>query len=489
MVTRRSSDAAPPATPIAPVVKRKRRASCLGEQERRERKRAIDREAQRSLREKTKTHIAELERTIRILRDQDRNGATASLLSEIEGLRAENERLRDIIDGVKSVLGSELFPRTTQCTNNGGGNEGKSPAASSAGRQSPLPRRSEPSKAHPESKPPLHLPSLPQDQTPITNPPFDFSAPVPMTSRRVDLDGMVLPDLPYNTTDPKLDLSLDLQPVSEVTHEMDLDHPDSPITAAFAPLFTEIFGPGWRCPSPIVLHIGNPPTTASPSTTTICPTWKKSNELFGQVFSYRPGTATSRSNSRLESVEAGFLFRGIRDGWSSFDEWKQSPALKILKSVDEFLFVNLPKLERLATAYKSYKLLKYYLSATKADLENVPKWLRPSPSQSGTSHPIALDFFAWPTLRSRLLATYPALITSSDLSHCYSHYLRFDWPFSFEDTFFYDDDSNAWYPSPLFERYHSDLRYWGFREQFYDRFPEIRGDVEGDWRVFGEEVR
>ena len=137
MVTRRSSDAHPPATPIAPVVKRKRRASCLGEQERRERKRAIDREAQRSLREKTKTHIAELERTIQILRDQDRNGATASLLSEIEGLRAENERLRDVIDGVKSVVGSEYFPRKAQSTSkNGDGNgdvDEKSPAASSTG--------------------------------------------------------------------------------------------------------------------------------------------------------------------------------------------------------------------------------------------------------------------------------------------------------------------------------------------------------------------
>lgn len=134
MVTRRSSDAPPPPTPIAPVVKRKRRASCLGEQERRERKRAIDREAQRSLREKTKTHIAELERTIQILRDQDRNGATANLLSEIEGLRAENERLRDVIDSVKSVVGSEIFPRNGNNTSTGPvGGPGNSPEATSVG--------------------------------------------------------------------------------------------------------------------------------------------------------------------------------------------------------------------------------------------------------------------------------------------------------------------------------------------------------------------
>lgn len=139
MVNRRLSDAAELAIPVAPAVKRKRRASCLGEQERRERKRAIDREAQRSLREKTKTHIAELERTIQILRDQDRNGATANLLSEIDNLRAENERLRDVIDSVKSVLGNEAAPRTNAGTEHppansaNGGYAIASPASSSNG--------------------------------------------------------------------------------------------------------------------------------------------------------------------------------------------------------------------------------------------------------------------------------------------------------------------------------------------------------------------
>lgn len=121
MVNRKThldADITAPLQSVAPVVKRKRRASCLGEQERKERKRAIDREAQRSLREKTKTHIAELERTIEILRNQDRNGATASLLTEIEGLRAENERLRDVIEAVRSVIGGEAFGRMGPASSN-----------------------------------------------------------------------------------------------------------------------------------------------------------------------------------------------------------------------------------------------------------------------------------------------------------------------------------------------------------------------------------
>jgi hypothetical protein len=39
----------------------------------------------------------------------------------------------------------------------------------------------------------------------------------------------------------------------------------------------------------------------------------------------------------------------------------QSPALQILKQVDDLLFRHLPNMERLAVAYKSFKLLKVSL--------------------------------------------------------------------------------------------------------------------------------
>lgn len=42
-----------------------------------------------------------------------------------------------------------------------------------------------------------------------------------------------------------------------------------------------------------------------------------------------------------------------------------------------------------------------------------------------------------------------------------------------------------WRPVPLFEYYHNDLKNWSMREGFYDEFPEMRGDIEGDGREFG----
>ncbi|RYO27993.1 hypothetical protein AA0111_g7089 [Alternaria arborescens] len=369
MVDRRASDAAPPLqTPIAPVAKRKRRASCLGEQERRERKRAIDREAQRSLREKTKTHIAELERTIQILRDQDRNGATASLLSEIDSLRVENERLRDVIDSVKSVVGLDfgvsgktaatVMPRPRA---DDGGDEGTSPAATSAGHQSPKPCAISSSSA---TKP---CPSTPIDQATT----FVPSA----VKRPLDLDGMTVmtdlhPPVMLANQSQQVEMELDLQPVRESSEEgevEDLPWGNAPATATWAPMMEEIFGPNWRCPSPTILHIGNPDNPTS-NFSSICPVWKKSNELFGKVFTYHyrsPGATSSSSSSnnslvRSDTAEAGLLYLGIKQGWDNLPslEWMKSPALTILKQVDELLFKHLPNVERLAVAYKSFKLLK-----------------------------------------------------------------------------------------------------------------------------------
>jgi hypothetical protein len=149
------------------------------------------------------------------------------------------------------------------------------------------------------------------------------------------------------------------------------------------------------------------------------------------------------------------------------------------------------------------ELIKYYLNATKDELEKVPEWLRPryvhisyisfilpnsssSPAQARTKHPIALDFFPWPTLRDRLVQRHTEIFQSQDMSHYYSRYLRFDWPFSFEDAFFFDDGVGAYYPSPLFERYHRDLKYWTVADKFYERFPEMMVDIQGDRRRFSE---
>lgn len=131
---------------------------------------------------------------------------------------------------------------------------------------------------------------------------------------------------------------------------------------------------------------------------------------------------------------------------------------------------------------------QYYLNSTAEQLAQVPKWLRPSISQSSTAHPIAVDFFAWPTLRNRLLTEHSSIFKTSSLSRMFQRHFKFNWPYAAEDAFYLDEASGIYYPSPLFERYHSDLKYWTLDEEFYDGYPQLRSDIDGDRRTFTEGV-
>lgn len=52
----------------------------------------------------------------------------------------------------------------------------------------------------------------------------------------------------------------------------------------------------------------------------------------------------------------------IKQGWNlTSKDWNKSPVLQILKQVDDLLFCHLPNMDRLAVAYKSFKLLKVWL--------------------------------------------------------------------------------------------------------------------------------
>lgn len=86
------------------------------------------------------------------------------------------------------------------------------------------------------------------------------------------------------------------------------------------------------------------------------------------------------------------------------------------------------------------------------------------------------------------MAEHASIFQTSALSYVYSRYLRFDWPFAFEDAFFHDEATGRYYPSPLFEKYHGDLRRWRVRDEFYDEFPEMRADIEGDRARFGDSL-
>ena len=104
--------------------KRKRPLKLTASQ--RERKRAIDREAQRSIRIKTKNYIAHLESLVKAMEQNDSNGPegennrTRELMNQLRQSQEEVRRLREAMLGVQRVLGGALGDLTKL----GGSSEG-----------------------------------------------------------------------------------------------------------------------------------------------------------------------------------------------------------------------------------------------------------------------------------------------------------------------------------------------------------------------------
>jgi hypothetical protein len=67
--------------------------------------------------------------------------------------------------------------------------------------------------------------------------------------------------------------------------------------------------------------------------------------------------------------------------------------------------------------------------------------------------------------------------SSSDFSEYFSRYYKFNWPFPFEDAYIYDKAANTYRVSPIFERYHRNISYWGVQRPFLERFPELAQDI------------
>ena len=141
--------------------------------------------------------------------------------------------------------------------------------------------------------------------------------------------------------------------------------------------YPQFFGQDWRLPSSTLRYVGNTDQLLS-SSMKVCPVWKRCNEVFGKVLIYRQPPSHSSSSRLLtdyQAAEPGLLFLGMKQGWDTIpaERMQKSPAIVILKQMDDILFKHLPRIERLAAAYKSYKLLKVSLYLAACPLPNVWK--------------------------------------------------------------------------------------------------------------------
>ncbi|KAE9379670.1 hypothetical protein N431DRAFT_478623 [Stipitochalara longipes BDJ] len=435
------SDNAPqnPAALIARQSKRKRTDDDLH----RERKRQTDRIAQKISREKRRLYTDQLERTINILCKEDGRAATHELMEEISLLRAENGRLRRIFDRVKSALLCEAstIPPDLFADDN---------TSQSAGA---------------ESSPNMDTRDFVYNLQSASNitPESNISASNSLARIDTEVDGETREDCPSITTNTEF----------ESTIEFTDSWMDNMITGSR----NSTRWPGLSLPRQFPnSHSTMMPVSSRLGGTTQCQIWQRSNKIYSQVS--KVSSACSSAALELNSTYyAASIFKAVIEGWDTLSIQEQSnPILRILRDIDQ-VFPRLDRTSRVAFMYKSHMNLKYHLNPEERNLEQMPQWQRPRHSQSTKQHPIAIDFFVWPSLRDRLIETHHEYFATSDFSKYFCNHYKFSWPFPFEDTYTYCKESNTYQLSPVFERYHRDLKYWGVEKPFLEKFPELAQDI------------
>ncbi|KFY58294.1 hypothetical protein V496_06201 [Pseudogymnoascus sp. VKM F-4515 (FW-2607)] len=441
------SDNVSPAVAARPA-KRQRADADLRSQ----RKREADRKAQRNSRERQRSHTDHLENMIAILRKENGNAATSEL-EMVWQLRSENERLRKIINSAKSAL-SVMSCEPTPLPNPQHIDMTSAPRPT-AGSGSQVATVAGAPSINPEVSQPRVLPAKRSidDVMPTASNSLVPNREHAQKRRQTVADitaesnsGNVL-----NFTESWMD--------KKAVDKTDKNRADLTPWAWLSPISTMLPPPG------------RPPTRGMQ-----CHIWEKSNKIYSQISTVSPACASA--TLRLSPLDyANLIFKAVINGWASLDTWERSnPIMKALSDIDE-VFSELDQVSRAAFMYKSHMLLKYHIDPEKGNWEEMPEWQRPSFLQRTKQHPIAVDFFAWPALRDRLIENNHSYFATGDFSAYFRRHYKFSWPYSFEDTYVYNKESNMYQMSPLFARYHRDIKYWGVERPFLEKFPELAGDI------------
>ncbi|RFU25260.1 hypothetical protein B7463_g11083, partial [Scytalidium lignicola] len=171
-------------------------------------------------------------------------------------------------------------------------------------------------------------------------------------------------------------------------------------------------------------------------------------------------------------------YAAIMEGWDILDEEERShPVWEGLRWIDERVFGSWQsKAHRIAIMLIKQRLMTYLINPTKANLDRVPPFLRPRPSQEHIAHPLIIEFLIWPALRERLVFHHQRY-SDGTFSRAYSLYLRFHWPFPDSYILVKYPDCNCYRVSELFERYAFDVKNWAMTEEFFQEMEEMRLDI------------
>ncbi|KAH8597278.1 hypothetical protein B0O99DRAFT_618434 [Bisporella sp. PMI_857] len=412
-------------------------------EERLARKRALDREAQRSSRCKTKNHIALLESRIEALTRARDNGTTKELIDQIEQQRLENEALKARLKSIaKLVSGSSdgLLEETSKACDKGlapSSERQKGDLDTSAHEQ--INQLQPTGFLEPDN---LHIDDgYSHDSSSTPGQPYQFletlQTPIGGSNDVSSLFGVP----PTNA--PATDM-YNVDPCSQ--------QPSLPL------MDEQLWGLRDLC-----------------SGVTQCKCSKIKNftsELLSQCARLQ---LQNKANQPARDVD--ILIRAVLHGWHTVTrKYLLDPLWAMLRHADEMIFSKCEAIERLLVLRNLALMLRYRVNPTQQNFDALPYYLHERPSQRLIPHEAVIDYVAWPGLRERFIFA-PHRYCNEKFTALFWKCFRFAWPYELHEAYTRNPENGQYMLSKMFDEQSRSLHNLRMTSEFLDEFPELRADI------------
>ena len=415
-----------------------------------ERKRELDRLAQRATRERTKNRIAFLEQKLASLESCDRESTVSQLTKTIDGLRNDNMRLQSAMMKMRFAItealeGAETQLPASKCTC---ANKSKCICLSKV-------------ESHSSGTP--NAESASPDDEVIELPSESHQPPVAVQSG-------VLGIWPAPMHMSGIEEFLGFQPNTIPIPVFDMPPVQEPVLQS---PWQQVPG-SMANPSPYTFQL---PPANSADALTIAPDFEKWHVSNGAFVGAQD--AVKKHLASNKTLDLHVPFRAGLWGWDSIpDHELNHPVWSAIRSVDQKVFGSWSsKAARIAVMYACQTMLQYRESPTTENLDRVPKYLLPRPSQQRIQHPAVIDYLVWPGLRDRLVFEHDKYTRTGDFSAAFVKYANFNWPYGEGDIFAINPNTGQWEVSKLFLEHVYEYRNWTMKKEFFRMFPEMEHDM------------
>jgi len=427
--------------------KRPRRTSKLTTSQR-ERKRAIDREAQRSIRTKTKNYIAHLENLVKVMEHGDgeadgkRDERTRELVTQLRQSQEEVRRLREMVVGVQKLVGGAL--NTTSLTSTTS-TEARSNTQTGAGGGS---------------------------QTRLTGARDCFPGPpaaVGLTN--VYSTGSKLPSLPDNKN---------LMLTSGRSIPDDVGPVGPPRAAAILPTSQE---PGSRV-RPMTNSRLSLKTLSETDAVDVPPCPEPPDRLRlrfeGEMFYYAKSVldralAAGPGAFINQPFDEDIVVRAVLYGWPTVQEqYGLDIGWQALRGVDQVIFGECGVIERMATLRIMRIRLLHQAQSDPAYLPELPNFMRKEAIEKSErlENASIIDHFVWPGFRASLHRD-PAKYITNHFTTKFRCNVKFLWPFDVADAYVRDPTTQLYSASLEFLQRQSNLLCWTMKRDFFNGAEEL----------------